>query len=230
MFEPKYLLAPEPPETQATPETPETAPSANNGPSTTPPIGKSKTNTDSNSCATACSDRHGKPWSLSTQGMTFIAVLESGILNGTFKGNPVVDGFILKVYNDGYNLPTVGLGHLVVPQDNLKLGDTISIERARDFFKENLKPIEDHINRDVKVPLHQHEYDALVSILFNTGAGRNKHDSWPGTRSAYLAGFLNKGEYDKMPTVIEGFVAHRAPKRRKTEARLFKSGNYDAKH
>lgn len=196
------------------------------------------TNTDPNSCVSAQTDRLCKPWQLSPQGITFMAVLESGILNGTYHhvvhghttNLTVVDGFILQVYDDGTGLPTVGLGHLVVPQDHLHLGDVITLYRAKEFFRLNREPAEWAINRDVHVPLYQYEYDALVSVLFNTGPGRRSHDPWPGTRSQYLADFLNHGEYDRMRDVIRGFVANVVAGRRQHEARLFAMGVYDASH
>ncbi|MDE2430496.1 MAG: glycoside hydrolase family protein, partial [Burkholderiales bacterium] len=157
-------------------------------------------------------------------------VLESGVTNGIHKGKQIVDGFITEVYDDGYGIPTVGLGHKVAPQDKLKIGDTISIDRCRKFLDIDLHPIETEINRDVKVPLHQHEYDALVSILFNTGPYRNIHDDWyPETRCKYLTSHLNKGQYIKMKN-IQTFIARRIPWRRRLEARLFETGNYDAHH
>jgi lysozyme len=195
-------------------------------------LGTAVTNTDPNSCVTVRSGRLCKPWHLSQNGYTFIAVLESGVINGTnFMGLPVVDGFIVKVYDDGYGIPTVGLGHKILPHDNLHLGDDISVQRARNFFSVNLRPIEAAINRDVKVPLYQYEYDALVSVLFNTGPGHREGDPWyPETRSHHLASFPNRGEYNRMRDVIRTFVANRVPKRRQIEARLFDSGNYDASH
>lgn len=188
------------------------------------------TNTDDGSCVDAYCIRIGKPWTLSAEGYRFIAVLESGILNGKYKGIPVVDGFLVQVYDDGFGIPTVGLGHKVIPADKLKLGDTISVKRAKEFLAINLSPVEDAINREVKVALHQYEYDALVSILFNSGIYRRNSDPWPGNRSEHLSSSVNKGDYKKMVKIIEAFVAHRVPGRRRTEARLFEKGDYVAAH
>jgi lysozyme len=83
----------------------------------------------------------------------------------------------------------------------------------------------------VKVFLHQYEYDALVSVLFNTGVYQSKVDAWyPEERSHHLAAYLNRGEYREMGDVIRSFVAQRVPKRRKSEAKLFETGVYDASH
>ena len=49
------------------------------------------------------------------------------------------EGLRLKVYNDHLGKPTIGIGHLVLPKDNLKLGDKISRSRALSFFREDVK-------------------------------------------------------------------------------------------
>ena len=96
------------------------------------------TNTDDGSCVDAYCVRIGKPWTLSAEGYRFIAVLESGILNGKYKGIPIVDGFFVQVYDDGFGIPTVGLGHKVISTDKLKLGDTITVERAKESSLNNM--------------------------------------------------------------------------------------------
>ncbi|TDY53035.1 hypothetical protein BX592_104323 [Paraburkholderia rhizosphaerae] len=101
------------------------------------------TSTDSSSMFTAYSSRHCKPWIVSTTGLEFIAVLESGVLNGkNYLGHQVTNGFVLEVYKDSKGLPTVGLGHLVNDSDKLNVGDTISMERAQGFLKKSLADIE----------------------------------------------------------------------------------------
>jgi len=47
-------------------------------------------------------------------------------------------GFKTKVYKDSKGLPTVGIGHLVLPSDNLKLGDTITKAKAEALFLEDI--------------------------------------------------------------------------------------------
>ena len=44
------------------------------------------------------------------------------------------EGLELKVYLDSVGKPTVGIGHLVLPEDKLKLGDVITEARAKEFF------------------------------------------------------------------------------------------------
>jgi GH24 family phage-related lysozyme (muramidase) len=44
------------------------------------------------------------------------------------------EGRVDRVYPDSRGLPTVGIGHLVVPADNLSLGDPVSPRQIDDFF------------------------------------------------------------------------------------------------
>jgi hypothetical protein len=44
------------------------------------------------------------------------------------------EGCRTTVYSDSRGLPTVGIGHLVVPADNLQLDDVISMDRVNALF------------------------------------------------------------------------------------------------
>ncbi|WP_233855827.1 lysozyme [Paraburkholderia sp. HD33-4] len=179
------------------------------------------TNVNPNSCIEAGCDRHGKPWNISDDGLRFMAVCESGVLNGAYMGMPVVDGMILKVYVDSKGYPTVAFGHKVMPSDHLHVGDTISVERAREFTRKNFAECESAINRRVGVSLHQYEYDALVSMAYNAG---------PGAGIAELVDKVNTGDYSVLPVYIRTYRARGIEWRRALEARLFGTGNYDARH
>jgi lysozyme len=184
-------------------------------------LGRATTNTNPNSRIALQSDRLGKPWRISDAGIKFIAVCESGVLNGTYKGLPVVEGMILQVYLDSKGNPTVGLGHFVLPSDHLGVGDRITVERATEFAKNDFSEAESAINLRIKVPLNQHEYDALVSIAINAGVGGG---------IARLVDKVNAGGYSKLPAFIRPYRANGIEWRRKLEARLFETGNYDAAH
>jgi lysozyme len=47
------------------------------------------------------------------------------------------EGYELTVYNDSVGKPTVGIGHLVVAADKLKLGDKIDDARVMEFYKKD---------------------------------------------------------------------------------------------
>lgn len=49
------------------------------------------------------------------------------------------EGKRYDVYLDSVGKPTVGIGHLVVPEDKLKVGDIISEERVSAFFEKDIQ-------------------------------------------------------------------------------------------
>lgn len=49
------------------------------------------------------------------------------------------EGYKLTVYRDSRGLPTVGIGHLVTLGDRLKVGDTITAERAEQLYIADIK-------------------------------------------------------------------------------------------
>lgn len=49
------------------------------------------------------------------------------------------EGYRNEVYLDSLGKPTVGIGHLVLPRDNLKVGDVISDTRVEQLFQADSK-------------------------------------------------------------------------------------------
>jgi lysozyme len=180
------------------------------------------TNTTIDSVKTGSTARIGKPWKVSEDLLQFLATWENGVMNGkNFAHQVVTNGFILKVYKDSRGLPTVGSGHLVVAADKLKVGNKISEARAKELLKSDLATAESAVNKNVKVPMHRYEYDALVSLTFNTGAH--------GALKMFDA--VNMGKYELIPATIEKYRTGGGNEgRRRSEAELFKSGVYDASH
>jgi len=71
----------------------------------------------------------------------------------------------LKAYKCAADVLTIGYGHTgsdVVP------GMTINETYANAFLKADVKYVESQLNRGVKVPLEQCEFDSMVCTLFNT--------------------------------------------------------------
>jgi len=184
------------------------------------------TNTDPNSNVNVYSNRYCKPWKLSDDGVSFIVVWESGTLNGKYAGRDVVEGFILTAYLDNVGIPTVGWGHRILPADKIKVGDSITLERAREFKKKAINEVENKINGVLKVPLFQLEYDALCSIIYNCGIGDGANE---------ILKKLNTGDHihgDVFNYVSTYRVGNNkdVKHRRFAEARLFETGVYDASH
>lgn len=77
------------------------------------------------------------------------------------------EGIRLVAYDDGVGVWTIGVGHT----KGVKRGDVITMEQADQFLSEDLAEAEAAVNRCVKVPLEQCQFDALASWTFNLGAG-----------------------------------------------------------
>ncbi len=80
------------------------------------------------------------------------------------------EGLRLRVYRDSGGLPTVGYGHLIKPGEDFHTG--ISAKKAELMLAADLLATEDAVKRLVNVPMNQNQYDALVSLVFNIGAGQ----------------------------------------------------------
>lgn len=104
------------------------------------------------------------------------------------------EGRALKVYLDDCGIPTCGVGHVVLPQDGLKLGDAITEAQSDAFEAHDVGKCENAINvgvaPEVLATLSQNAFDALVSLIFNIGVG--DHDGH-GFLSSTVLRDLNAG-------------------------------------
>ncbi|WP_158784623.1 lysozyme [Pantoea sp. BAV 3049] len=94
------------------------------------------------------------------------------------------EGVKLKAYRDSVGIPTIGYGHT----HSVKDGDVITGQRADEFLREDLAVAELAVNTNVRMPISQGQFDAMVSFVFNLGAGNF-------VRSTLLKK-LNAGDYD----------------------------------
>lgn len=140
------------------------------------------------------------------------------------------EGLVLGPYLDSVNVWTDGVGHTAAaggpdPKAARKV-DTRGWSDAQvrqqmlvalRQFDTDLDSYEARVNRAVKVPLKQHQFDALVSFDFNTG----------GILRAKLTEAINRGDMSG-----EGFMGWLKPKeiikRRRAEQALFRTGKHDA--
>ena len=65
------------------------------------------------------------------------------------------------------DVPTIGFG----TTDGVKPGDTIEPVQALVRKLADVQRFEGALKQCVRVPLHQHEYDAFLSLAFNIGPG-----------------------------------------------------------
>lgn len=137
------------------------------------------------------------------------------------------EGIVVAPYYDSVGVLTWGVGHTAAagvpnPKD-IPMAMPTDIDKAVAdairLFAVDLEKYTERVNKAVKVPVKQHQFDALVSFDFNTG----------GIFRANLTKLLNAGNYKGAAAAFMGWV--RPPeirKRRTAEMNLFLTGNYDA--
>lgn len=137
------------------------------------------------------------------------------------------EGIVPAPYLDSVGVWTYGVGHTAaaggpdparMPRE-MPRDVEAAVGHALRLFAEDLTKYEDRVNKAIKVPLKQHEFDALVSFDFNTG----------GIFRAKLTAAINRGDKSG-----DGFMGWLKPKeiikRRKAEQALFRTGNYAAQN
>jgi len=82
------------------------------------------------------------------------------------------------------DVPTIGFG----TTKNVKMGDTIDPVSALQRKIEDISKFEGALKQCVTVPLHQHEYDAYLSLAYNIGPG--------AFCKSTLVRKLNAGDYE----------------------------------
>ncbi len=71
----------------------------------------------------------------------------------------------LDAYLDPVGVPTIGYGHT----RGVRLGMSITPSQAEQLLRQDLNEAQADVLRNVKVPLNENEYGALVSLVFNIG-------------------------------------------------------------
>lgn len=95
------------------------------------------------------------------------------------------EGFSDKAYIPvAGDVPTIGFG----TTQNVKMGDKITATGALVRAMQDVHSFEGALKTCVKVPLHQYEYDAYISLSYNIGA--------KAFCSSTLVRLLNNQDYD----------------------------------
>jgi lysozyme len=130
------------------------------------------------------------------------------------------EGKRLSAYTCPGGVLTIGYGHTsAAGKPDVVRGMRISEREAEDILRRDLSRFEARVNRLVKVPLTQGQFDALVSFDFNTGA----------LHSSSLLKKLNAGEHSRVPAQLMRWTkggGRELPglvRRRRDEAELWRS-------
>jgi len=133
----------------------------------------------------------------------------------------VFEGCKLESYLCAAGVWTIGYGHTKMVEE----GQEITQEEADNILLNDLEIYEEAVLKAVEVPLHQHQFDALVSWTFNLG-GANLNAST-------MLKVINKGEYEDVPAQIKrwnkagGKVLQGLIRRREAEALLFEGKDWE---
>jgi lysozyme len=74
-----------------------------------------------------------------------------------------------RAYKDSKGLWTIGVGHLIKADEQHLITATLTDEQVEKLLRSDLKWCSEAVESSVKVPLQQHQFDALYSLCFNIG-------------------------------------------------------------
>jgi lysozyme len=80
------------------------------------------------------------------------------------------EGFRSHTYLDVAGFRTIGYGHRLLRPESFPNG--VSLPQAEEILAADVRDAEQAVERLVKVPLTQGQFDALVDFVFNLGSGR----------------------------------------------------------
>jgi len=124
----------------------------------------------------------------------------------------------LKTYLDTGKVLTIGYGHT---GPDVKLGLTISKEKANELFDSDIDKFQDGVNKLLSYSTNENQFSAMVSLAYNIGLGNFKKSS--------VLRFHNQGQFEKAANSFllwnkdNGVVLAGLVKRRKSESLLYLS-------
>jgi len=120
------------------------------------------------------------------------------ISDAGLKAIMVFEGSKNRAYRDSAGLWTIGVGHLIRRDEPHLLTARLTDQEVLDLLRADVKTAEAAVNRLVRVPLTQGQFDALVSFTFNLGAG--------ALAGSTLLKRVNAGRLDDVPAELRKWV------------------------
>lgn len=132
-------------------------------------------------------------------------------------GNPKTS--LVEPMLDPVGIPTIGWGTTFYPDGKRVTMDDkpVTLEQCEQFLSHDLLKFEAAINKLVKVPLTQSQFDALVSFVYNVGEANlagstllkklnekcyscagNEFGRWVYSHGKYLKGLVNRRHKEKV--------------------------------
>jgi lysozyme len=127
-------------------------------------------------------------------------------------------------------MPTIGVGHLLTQDERtsgkiwikgqrIKWAEGLDPAQIEDLLVQDLLPVEETVNKLVRVPITQTQFDALVMFTFNCG-----REALAGST---LLKKLNAGEYEAVPdqlrrgVMVDGVPNAGLKNRREAEVKVW---------
>lgn len=115
------------------------------------------------------------------------------------------EGFRTRAYTDQEGAWTIGVGHLLtrtelntkkilIGKELVAWGPGLTKAQVIALMEQDLREVEEALDYYVKVPLEQHQFDALVLFLYNIGDDQFKKST--------LLRLLNEGNYEEVPAQL----------------------------
>ena len=131
------------------------------------------------------------------------------------------EGFSPKITDDVGN-PMIGYGcNLSVSEAQKYEGRTISEVEAVSLLLSRLTPVVDLVNKIVKVPLTQNQFDALCDLVYNIGSGAFSKSTL--LKKLNTKDYTGAAEEFAKWNIAGGKVLSGLTKRREEEKKLFLS-------
>ncbi|MGE8128984.1 lysozyme [Methylobacterium sp. NPDC080182] len=140
------------------------------------------------------------------------------------------EALVLTAYSDGPH-PSIGFGS---NSPALRVGDTITVPDAFRLLRKDIASREPGLNKRIRVPLEQHQYDALFSLHYQSGNRympvdpREAGDERPDILRLLNAGRLNDAAaaWPDCDANLAGQRQEGLRKRRILEQAVFLRGDY----
>ena len=134
-----------------------------------------------------------------------------------------LEGVALTKYLDSVGVQTIGLGSTKSDIPDLAQwawDKKLTLQECFDLYKNHMQKYIDAVNRALKVPVFQHQFDAIVSICYNIGTG--------GMRGSTFMKRINNGDSDEKvrQAIMMWLKPPELRQRRTKEATLYINGVY----
>lgn len=81
------------------------------------------------------------------------------------------EGVKLKPYLCPADIPTIGVGHVMTSKEQREFTNGITEAKALELLSADIKHFADFLNGLSGIALNQHQFDALIALIFNIGNG-----------------------------------------------------------